>query len=107
MAIVPAHPWGAVGHRDDRQNAARVEGFRMTHMIKATGVVKRFGEKLALDGLELSAEQGTIMAVLGPNGAGKTTFVRCIATLTEPDAGTLRVFGYDVVREPRAVQSSI
>ena len=79
----------------------------MTHMIEATGVVKRFGEKLALDGLELSAEQGVILAVLGPNGAGKTTFVRCIATLIEPDAGTLRVFGHDVVREPRAVQSSI
>jgi ABC-2 type transport system ATP-binding protein len=79
----------------------------MTHMIEATGVVKRFGEKLALDGLELSAEQGVILAVLGPNGAGKTTFVRTVATLIEPDAGTLRVFGHDVVREPHAVQSSI
>jgi ABC-2 type transport system ATP-binding protein len=79
----------------------------MTDMIEATGVVKRFGKTLALDGLELSAEQGAILAVLGPNGAGKTTFVRCIATLTKPDAGTLRVFGHDVVREPHAVQSSI
>ena len=79
----------------------------MTHMIQATGVVKRFGTTIALDRLELSAEQGVILAVLGPNGAGKTTFVRCIATLTRPDAGTLRVFGHDVVREPRAVQSSI
>jgi ABC-2 type transport system ATP-binding protein len=80
---------------------------RMTDMIEATGVVKRFGKTLALDGLELVAEQGAILAVLGPNGAGKTTFVRCIATLIEPDAGTLRVFGHDVVRQPRAVQSSI
>jgi ABC-2 type transport system ATP-binding protein len=79
----------------------------MTHMIEATGVVKRFGATLALDGLELVAEQGVILAVLGPNGAGKTTFVRCIATLIRPDAGTLRVFGHDVVRQPRAVQSSI
>jgi len=79
----------------------------MTYMIQATGVVKRFGETTALDGLELSAEQGAILAVLGPNGAGKTTFVRCIATLLQPDAGTLRVFGHDVVREPLAVQSSI
>jgi ABC-2 type transport system ATP-binding protein len=79
----------------------------MTHMIQATGVVKRFGKTLALDGLELVAEQGVILAVLGPNGAGKTTFVRCIATLTRPDAGTLRVFGHDVVREPHAVQASI
>jgi ABC-2 type transport system ATP-binding protein len=79
----------------------------MTHMIEATGVVKRFRDTTALDGLELVAEQGAILAVLGPNGAGKTTFVRCIATLTKPDAGTLWVFGHDVVREPHAVQSSI
>jgi oleandomycin transport system ATP-binding protein len=56
----------------------------MTHMIEATGVVKRFGKTLALDGLELAAEQGAILAVLGPNGAGKTTFVRCIATSSSP-----------------------
>jgi ABC-2 type transport system ATP-binding protein len=79
----------------------------MPPMIEATGVVRRFGETLALDGLELFAEQGVILAVLGPNGAGKTTFVRCIATLLQPDAGTLRVFGHDVVREPQAVRSSI
>jgi ABC-2 type transport system ATP-binding protein len=79
----------------------------MARMIEATGVVKRFGETIALDGLELSAEQGVILGVLGPNGAGKTTFVRCIATLLQPDAGTLRVFGHDVVREPHAVRSSI
>ena len=79
----------------------------MPPMIEATGVVKRFRDTTALDGLELVAEQGAILAVLGPNGAGKTTFVRCIATLIEPDAGTLRVFGHDVVGEPHAVQSSI
>jgi ABC-2 type transport system ATP-binding protein len=76
-------------------------------MIEATGLVKRFGKTVALDGLELVAEQGVILAVLGPNGAGKTTFVRCIATLIKPDGGTLRVFGHDVVREPRDVRSSI
>src|SRR4030095_10593547 len=62
---------------------------------------------MAAGGLELVAEQGVILAVLGPNGAGKTTFVRCIATLTRPDAGTLRVFGHDVVRKPQIVRSSI
>ena len=79
----------------------------MTPMIEATGVVKRFGKTTALDGLNLFAEQGSILAVLGPNGAGKTTFVRCIATLIKPDAGTLRVFGRDVVREAHSVRSSI
>jgi ABC-2 type transport system ATP-binding protein len=76
-------------------------------MIEATGLVKRFGKTTALDGLDLVAERGTILAVLGPNGAGKTTFVRCIATLIRPDAGTLRVFGHDVVREPQSVRPLI
>src|SRR5919197_6281541 len=79
----------------------------VTTMIEATGVVKRFGKATALDGLNLFSEQGSILAVLGPNGAGKTTFVRCIATLIKPDAGTLRVFGHDAVREAHAVRSSI
>jgi ABC-2 type transport system ATP-binding protein len=83
------------------------KGFWMTPMIEATGVVKRFRDTTALDGLELVAEQGAILAVLGPNGAGKTTFVRTIATLLEPDTGTLRVFGHDVVRQPQAVQALI
>jgi ABC-2 type transport system ATP-binding protein len=79
----------------------------MTPMIEATGVVKRFGRTVALDELELFAEHGVILAVLGPNGAGKTTFVRCVSTLIKPDAGTVRVFGHDVVREPHAVRSVI
>jgi ABC-2 type transport system ATP-binding protein len=76
-------------------------------VIEATGVVKRFGKTVALDGLDLVADQGVILAVLGPNGAGKTTFVRCVATLIRPDEGTLRVFGHDVVQEPHHVRSSI
>ena len=79
----------------------------MTPMIEASGVVKRFGKTVALDALDLVADQGVILAVLGPNGAGKTTFVRCIATLIKPDAGTLRVFGHDVAHEPHAVRLSI
>ena len=79
----------------------------MTPIIEASGVVKRFGKTVALDALDLVADQGVILAVLGPNGAGKTTFVRCIATLIKPDAGTLRVFGHDVAHEPHAVRLSI
>ena len=79
----------------------------MTPMIEASDVVKRFGKTVALDGLDLVADQGVILAVLGPNGAGKTTFVRCIATLIKPDAGTLRVLGHDVAYEPHAVRLSI
>jgi len=79
----------------------------MTATIEASGLVKRFGKTVALDGLDLVAEQSVILAVLGPNGAGKTTFVRAIATLIKPDSGSLRVFGHDVVREPELVRQMI
>jgi ABC-2 type transport system ATP-binding protein len=79
----------------------------MTPTIEAAGVHKRFGKTAALDGLDLVAEPGQVLAVLGPNGAGKTTFVRTVATLLRPDAGELRVAGHDVRREPQAVRRSI
>jgi len=79
----------------------------MTSTIEASGVVKRFGKTLALNGLDLVAQHGEILAVLGPNGAGKTTFVRSVATLIRPDEGTLRVFGHDVLRDPGAVRQTI
>jgi ABC-2 type transport system ATP-binding protein len=79
----------------------------MTPTIEANGLTKRFGNTVALDGLDLVAEPGQVLAVLGPNGAGKTTFVRTVATLLRPDAGELRVAGHDVRREPRAVRRAI
>jgi len=79
----------------------------MSITIEARGLVKRFGKTVALDGLELEAPSGEVVALLGPNGAGKTTFVRAVATLIAPDSGTLRVAGRDVRREPRAVRHAI
>ena len=79
----------------------------MTATIEAHGLEKRYGKTRALDGLDLVAEPGQVMAVLGPNGAGKTTFVRAVATLLRLDAGTLRVLGHDVRREPDAVRRLI
>jgi ABC-2 type transport system ATP-binding protein len=79
----------------------------MTPTIQAAGLRKRFGRTVALDGLDLVAEPGQVLAVLGPNGAGKTTFVRMVATLLRPDAGDLRVAGYDVRRQPQAVRRVI
>ena len=75
--------------------------------IEAAGLVKRFGKTVALDGLDLVAQPGQVVAVLGPNGAGKTTFVRAVATLLTPDAGSLRVAGHDVLAEPRLVRRLI
>jgi ABC-2 type transport system ATP-binding protein len=76
-------------------------------IVEAERLVKRYGKTTALDGLDLVAEPGQVLAVLGPNGAGKTTFVRTVATLLHPDAGTLRVGGHDVRREPEAVRRAI
>ena len=79
----------------------------MTPTIEAHGLTKRFGKTHALDGLDLVAEHGQVLAVLGPNGAGKTTFVRAVATLLRLDGGILKVAGHDVTREPQAVRGSI
>jgi len=76
----------------------------MTATIEAHGLEKRYGKTRALDGLDLVAESGQVLAVLGPNGAGKTTFVRALATLLRLDAGTLRVLGHDVRRDPETVR---
>src|SRR6266516_3794045 len=83
------------------------EELAMAATIEAQGLEKRFRKTQALAGLDLVAEPGQVTAVLGPNGAGKTTFVRAVATLLRLDAGTLRVAGHDVAREPDAVRALI
>src|SRR5438874_9082492 len=75
--------------------------------IEAYGLVKRYGPKAALDGVDLDVARGSVCALLGPNGAGKTTAVRVLTTLTEPDAGTARVAGNDIAANPVEVRRSI
>jgi len=75
--------------------------------IDARGLVKRFGDNTAVDGVDLQVPTGSVYGVLGPNGAGKTTTVSMLATLLRPDAGDATVFGYDVVRDAVAVRSLI
>ena len=75
--------------------------------IEARGATKRFGKTSALDGFNLVAEPGEVVALLGPNGAGKTTFVRAVATLLRLDGGELLVAGHDASREPAAVRQVI
>jgi oleandomycin transport system ATP-binding protein len=79
----------------------------MDHAIWAEGLVKRFGETTALDGVDLGVRTGTVLGLLGPNGAGKTTAVRVLSTLLIPDAGHARVGGYDVVRDAHQVRQLI
>jgi ABC-2 type transport system ATP-binding protein len=76
-------------------------------VIEATGLVKTYGATRALDGLDLAVPKGTVLGLLGPNGAGKTTAVRILTTLLEPDAGSARVAGHDVVREAAQVRANI
>jgi ABC-2 type transport system ATP-binding protein len=79
----------------------------MNEMIRATGLVKRYGDVTALDELDLVVPEGTVLGLLGPNGAGKTTAVRIFATLLEPDAGSAQVAGIDVATDPQGVRERI
>jgi ABC-2 type transport system ATP-binding protein len=75
--------------------------------IEASGLAKSYRDVRVLDGVDLNIPRGSVFALLGPNGAGKTTAVRILATLTEADAGRVRVAGFDVRRERSAVRRRI
>ena len=78
-----------------------------TAAVRVSGLVKRFGEVVAVDGVDLEVEQGTVQGLLGPNGAGKTTVVRVLATLLHPDRGSAEVLGHDVVKGAHEVRKRI
>ncbi|HVP03324.1 MAG TPA: ABC transporter ATP-binding protein [Solirubrobacteraceae bacterium] len=75
--------------------------------IAADGLVRRYGERAALDGVTLKLEAGRTLVVFGPNGAGKSTLLRVLATLLRPTAGTASVLGHDVRRDGWAVRGRI
>lgn len=79
----------------------------MDAAIEARALRKTFGEKRALDGIDLSVRRGSVYGILGPNGAGKTTFVRVLSTLIRPTSGEAFVLGRDVVREAAEVRARI
>lgn len=76
-------------------------------MIEVIGLRKMFGDLPAVDGVSLTAPSGAIFGLLGPNGAGKTTTLSCISGLLTPTSGTIRVRGFDVVREGTAARRSL
>ncbi|MBT0995314.1 ATP-binding cassette domain-containing protein [Cellulomonas sp. DKR-3] len=75
--------------------------------ISARGLVKRYKDVVALDGVDLTVPTGTVLGLLGPNGAGKTTAVRILTTLLKPDEGTATIAGIDVAKRPREVRRRI
>ncbi|MFI8523791.1 ABC transporter ATP-binding protein [Promicromonospora sukumoe] len=75
--------------------------------IEVAGLHKSYGDHHVLDGVDLDVPAGSVYALLGPNGAGKTTMVNVLSTLLAADAGTVRVAGHDVRREPARVRSAI
>jgi ABC-2 type transport system ATP-binding protein len=76
-------------------------------VIEARGLVKRWGPRLALRGLDLDADAGDVLGLIGPNGAGKSTTIRILASLVTPDAGTARVAGVDVARDATRLRGAI
>lgn len=79
----------------------------MNHAIEISGLYKSFSSQTVLNGVDLVVPKGTVYALLGPNGAGKTTLIRILSTLTTPDAGTVRVAGYEVTAQTNEVKRSI
>src|SRR5258707_15853133 len=78
-----------------------------TPAILAEGLHKSYGKIHALDGLDLVAEEGTVLGVLGPKGAGKTTAVRILTTLTRPDRGRAEAAGLAVVKHAGTLRDRI
>ncbi|MEQ1619334.1 MAG: ABC transporter ATP-binding protein [Terricaulis sp.] len=79
----------------------------MTPALTLRALTKRFGDKVAVDALDLDVRAGELYALLGPNGAGKTTTLRMVAGLLKPDAGAISVFGADALADPIAAKRII
>jgi len=76
-------------------------------VIELRSISKKFGDRIAVDGLDLEVPAGICFGLLGPNGAGKTTTLRMIYGVTRPSSGTVRVFGMDIGENPRAVRARL
>ncbi len=76
-------------------------------MIELAGLTKRYGSFTAVSGIDLVVPRGELFGLLGPNGAGKTTSLRMIAGILQPTAGTVRIAGIDLARDPVAAKSQL
>jgi ABC-2 type transport system ATP-binding protein len=76
-------------------------------VVEIRGLVKKYGDRAAVNGVDLSILEGEIFGLLGPNGAGKTTTISILATLLAPDSGEVKICGYDLSREARQIKPLI
>ncbi|WP_395647145.1 ABC transporter ATP-binding protein [Terricaulis sp.] len=79
----------------------------MSDALTLRALTKKFGEKTAVDNLDLTLHAGELYGLLGPNGAGKTTTLRMVAGLVKPDAGGINIFGIDALADPRGAKSIV
>src|SRR3546814_11354033 len=79
----------------------------MTNALSVRGLVKRFGPKIAVDGLSFEVAAGEVLGFLGPNGAGKSTTMKLICGFLAPSAGTAVICGPDVLEAPIAAQGAL
>ena len=74
--------------------------------LETRGLVRRFGDLIAVDGIDLAVPRGSFYGFLGPNGAGKSTTIRCLTGLLRPSAGTVRILGLDPAALPVAATTT-
>jgi ABC-2 type transport system ATP-binding protein len=91
---------------EDAVRAATVTA-ETDHAIEMDGLTRRFGDFVAVDHVTLKIPKGQLYGFLGLNGAGKTTTIRMLTTLLPPTAGTAKIWGYDVMKEPLAVRKLV
>jgi len=80
---------------------------KIENLVKVYRGEKKKGEKIAVKGINLEIKKGEFVGILGPNGAGKSTTIHCITGVSEPTAGTIKVFGHDVVEDYRNARTKI
>ena len=81
------------------------DGNSVTVAIDLNKLTKRFGDFTAIDNLTLTVKRGEIFGLLGPNGSGKTTTINMISGLSKPTSGVIRVLGYDILQDAKAVHA--
>jgi len=99
LTVEPATPAGPGSLAGARPGSAPA--------VQTIGLVRRYGDLTAVDGIDLAVAEGEIFGFLGPNGAGKSTFIRVLCTLLHPTSGSATVAGYDVVADPQEVRLRI